>query len=655
MSQITWKNINAPDGAAALLSVDKGMERISKAFDPLYDRIDKMRDLDEQNWENTKRNNDQALRAELEGIENLSDYHKAMDEGQYDLNALRDRLGAQFSEDAFNKGKTSALGRLQEEAYNSALGSAREAGEQGLSNYDGRVAMERTLGGLGMKGPATQKFGNRFSTDNAYRQEHYEEIKDKNALNFFNNYDGPLETQEDYEKAMKAYHSSGITGDDSIASQNFMRKVQGNKSDAQAEREAERFGWSRQNQAHTIAERTRIANEREAIKKGKLAYKQAVEQGEDIKKAARLLSHLPPEVETQMSNWAAARRSLTGPQMAEREGILENRKALVDERINQLGSFVSTEKTRLIGEAGFTEQEIDYAKDAARTGKDAYAPFLSEDSDIPREFIRDQEQILKTGVIPTGVNKGKKYGFTPVESSLAVLKTLKQMRGSDASPWYKPDGYTKDDFQRLLFENASSISQYRKGSQEVSKLEAKLLKRAKQLEQGQNNFDRALTQKYQEENLTQKQIPLEDYMKKSAVRVPDTLTGSWEENPDIVAYSKKYAPKGANSGEGTGTETAVVYDPKDPSTWEVSSTGEEIWDTFKKEGEQFYNKVSSPAKEYAKKVGKLHPLYGVANYSGPALVKDILSKEAAINTPEGKRSLTKEEALLYKQMVEGRK
>jgi hypothetical protein len=201
MSQITWKNIAAPEFKGALYGMNRAAETLQGAFDPLDKLMKERKALDEQNFQTGIKNNDRAIAAKLQGIGTLGELNQA-EEGEMSLANMSDQYGAMFSQDALKTGLNERRGALRQEVFGSGLQAANQAADEGRDLAAGIPVMEQHLRDSGMQPEAIAQYMDKYKQDNAYRNDIYNKDRDA-ATRDFKSKIGKITNLEELDAARK--------------------------------------------------------------------------------------------------------------------------------------------------------------------------------------------------------------------------------------------------------------------------------------------------------------------------------------------------------------------------------------------------------------------------------------------------------------------
>lgn len=106
MSQITWRNVDAPKVGDAAYAGNSASTSLSRGFNTLAGVVQSVQDMDNANWENQKRLNTERLLGQIQGTENVAALEALAPTmtpealqgeygAQYDLKAVREALMGQ--------------------------------------------------------------------------------------------------------------------------------------------------------------------------------------------------------------------------------------------------------------------------------------------------------------------------------------------------------------------------------------------------------------------------------------------------------------------------------------------------------------------------------------------------------------------------------
>jgi hypothetical protein len=189
MAQITWRNVGGSSGGSSGASANtqaqaSATDTLMKAFDPLRNELNARQGVNTQNWDNTAKQNTQAMRAQLQGYQNLGDLNKAEAEGATSEQAFTNQFGAQYDPTARKAAIDERRMYLQNAARNEAIPAALAIADENQDIGAGLGELENKYRSMGMAEPQIQKELNTFRANNSARVEGYEKANKKDADTF---------------------------------------------------------------------------------------------------------------------------------------------------------------------------------------------------------------------------------------------------------------------------------------------------------------------------------------------------------------------------------------------------------------------------------------------------------------------------------------
>ena len=194
MAQITWQNIKAPDFSSSMLGTGAAGDRLSKVFNPLEQALKDRAAMDEDNYDNTTKNINMAIRDRIGQVGGLGELNQLGEQGL--LDQARQQFGTRISEEDLRAGFANQRGILQDRAVDEALPGALAAGDKTLDLTDSGDAYYQNLDSLGMRPSVAMSKTSEFMTNNAFKERMYKEARQQNARDFLDNTLSPTNQKE---------------------------------------------------------------------------------------------------------------------------------------------------------------------------------------------------------------------------------------------------------------------------------------------------------------------------------------------------------------------------------------------------------------------------------------------------------------------------
>ncbi len=206
MAEITWKNIAAPDLGTSVAATQAAGQNLNRGFDAFKDVAEQQQNIEKQNYENTTKNNNQAISSRLQELGSLKDFNAANEEGAFNIAALKEQYGSQFSPELAQSAIKNNRARLEKEAYSNAIGAGTELADNELDITAGTKKVYESMREQGASHERALEGSTQFSQNSAVLKNRYTKtIKDNTDRAFADLSSKNLRYTDDISKAINGY------------------------------------------------------------------------------------------------------------------------------------------------------------------------------------------------------------------------------------------------------------------------------------------------------------------------------------------------------------------------------------------------------------------------------------------------------------------
>lgn len=257
MAQITWQNINAPDFSSSMLGTGAAGDRLSKVFNPLEQALKDKVAMDDENYDNTTKNINMAIRDRIGQVGGLGELNQLGEQGL--LDQARQQFGTRISEEDLRAGFANQQGILQDRAVDESLPGAYAAGDKTLRSSDSGSALYQSLLDLNVKPSDAMSRTSDFMKNNTFKERLYKEAKDAELEERVSNTPTPTSNEQVNEFVAQAV-KDGFRGDPDALRSRYMQEAGGFLADESNRNAQEDRAYNKKEQQRLEKERIAVDN-----------------------------------------------------------------------------------------------------------------------------------------------------------------------------------------------------------------------------------------------------------------------------------------------------------------------------------------------------------------------------------------------------------
>jgi len=230
--------------------------------------------------------------------------------------------------------------------------------------------------------------------------------------------------------------------------------------------------------------------------------------------------------------------------------VRQEKRTLVD--MDQKG-FIASQEKELKDLLGFTPEYVEQLQNNAKNGKDLFANFDADTSDLEKEDFQENVKYLQSD----------KFKFAPRDAKVITAMAYEMLKGSDNEWGWDLDGDVKDAFRKVVIDTAANYRKYQKGTSALNSLKASFAKDAVKWNTSQKAYASSLLGSTIKSNLKNQNVSANSLLQAAGIDLSASEAPGIDADPRIAQYMKKWngimsPEKGSGNQEETSTDTSTA-------------------------------------------------------------------------------------------------